>query len=257
MTDFIPMPSTADDPGVLIHLLLLASIGGGAVYAALSLPHAVICADVNRNGRELLKSSGYFTAGAVIAALSIIAFTHAYEVINIIPDQYKAAHKAYLIAVAAFPVAAVTGSSLAIMATAYQYPHEMDDLRADGRRCAIIYLILSISFLSHSTGVASANAVNGPNEGAMQESRPVSTQTDSPTNPSVEIPSENKTLFYLTLGYASGLIMMIYYLGHLTKDMGRKIPPGSGLKETGTNMTHKAFIAAIALTALITYVATK
>lgn len=140
MTDFTPMPSTAGEPGVLIHLLLLASIAGGAVYTALSLPHAVICADVNREGRELLKSSGYFTAGAVIAALSIIAFTHAYEVIAIKPDQYKAAHKAAIIAVAAFPVAAATASSLAIMATAWQYHHEMDDLRAAGRRHLMISL---------------------------------------------------------------------------------------------------------------------
>lgn len=86
----------------------------------------------------MVKSSGYFIAGAIIAALSSIAFTYANEVITIRPGQYEAAPKACLITMAAFPVTAATAYSLALMATAYRYPHEIDDLRAAGRKSAII-----------------------------------------------------------------------------------------------------------------------
>ena len=56
--------SRADEPGVLIYLLLIASISGEVVYAALSLHHVIVLADSNRDGQDLLKSSGSFIAGA-------------------------------------------------------------------------------------------------------------------------------------------------------------------------------------------------
>lgn len=118
------------------------------------------------------------------------------------------------------------------------------------------FVILGLSFLGHPTGETITNVVNGPDEGRIQETRPVPTQNASPPNPPREIPDKNKTAFYLALGLATVLIIMIYCVGNWTKELGRDLPTRYGLKETGTNVTNIAFIAAIALTALITYIVT-
>ena len=149
MINAMPPAAPADEPSVLVYLLLIASLASAIAYIALILPHMIVFADSNRDGHDLLKSSGPFIAGTIIFALSIIAVTHAFGN-HLKPDGLANIDQAVLISLAAVPVIISTGGSLSLMSVAWRYPRENNSLWRAGRKNAIISLV---------TGAAIAAAI--------------------------------------------------------------------------------------------------
>ena len=136
-----PLTAGGGEPSVLVNLLLIASIAGGIAYIALILPHMVAFAYNDAGaGRDLLASNVHFIAGPIIAALNITAFTYAIGD-HLGPDSMTNMGQACLIALTAVPVIMSTGYSLALMSTAWHYPHEADSLRHAGLINAIISIV--------------------------------------------------------------------------------------------------------------------
>ena len=152
MINAAPPAAPADEPSVLIYLLLIASLAGGIAYIALILPHMIIFADSNRDGRDLLESNDHFIAGTIIAALSIIAFTHAFGN-HLKPDGLANIDRAILITLAAVPMIISTGGSLALMSIAWHYPRENDSLWHTGRRNTIISVVTAATLAAAMTAL--------------------------------------------------------------------------------------------------------
>ena len=153
MIQAMPPAAQADEDGVLVYLLLIASLAGGIAYITLILPHTVTFSykDIGA-GRDLLQSNVHFIVGTIIAALSIITFTHAFGT-HRGPDGLTNMDQAVLITLAAVPVIISTGSSLALMSVAWHYPHENDSLWHTGRRNAIISLVTGAAVAAAMTAL--------------------------------------------------------------------------------------------------------
>ena len=153
MINTAPPAAPADEPSVLAYLLLIASLAGAIAYIALILPHIAAFAYNDAGaGRDLLKSNDHFIAGTIIAALSIIAFTHAFGN-HLKPDGLANIDQAILITLAAVPMIISTGSSLSLMSIAWHYPRENDSLWHAGRRNTIISVVTAATLAAAMTAL--------------------------------------------------------------------------------------------------------
>ena len=153
MINTAPPAAPADEPSVLVYLLLIASLAGGIAYIALILPHIAAFAYNDAGaGRDLLKSNVHFIAGTIIAALSIIAVTHAFGN-HLKPNGLANIDRAILITLAAVPVIISTGCGLALMSVAWHYPGENDSLWRAGRRNTIISVVTAATLAAAMTAL--------------------------------------------------------------------------------------------------------